>query len=63
MTHPESSFPPLVDTKRAAEISGLGENLLVSLRKAKTGPKCIKIGRQYFYDQEALVTWRKNVAL
>lgn len=63
MSNDPTSYPPLIDTKRAAEVSGLDTNLLVALRKSEKGPKCIKIGRQYLYDENTVLAWRKSLAL
>jgi len=63
MTHEPTPFPKLIDTHGAADLSGLSEALLITLRKEQKGPKCIKIGRQYLYDPETVAAWRKDLNL
>jgi len=55
----ETPFCPLLDTKEAAEITGLPYSVMLGLRKSGKGPKCVKTGRKYLYDLDTVVAWRK----
>jgi predicted DNA-binding transcriptional regulator AlpA len=56
----ETPFCPLVDTKEAAEIIGLTYSVMLGLRRTGKGPKCVKLGRKYLYDLNAVTEWRKE---
>lgn len=56
----ETPFCPLVDTKEAAEIVGLTYSVMLGLRRTGNGPKCVKAGRKYLYDLNAVIEWRKE---
>ena len=53
-------FSPLVDTKEAAQITGLSYSILRGMRLKGEGPMAVRAGRKFLYDLETLVEWRKT---
>jgi hypothetical protein len=56
----QPTFAPLVDTKEAAEITGLSYSILRGMRLKGEGPTVVRAGRKFLYDLETLIEWRKS---
>jgi hypothetical protein len=56
----ETTFANLIDTKEAAVAVGLTYSVMLGLRRSGKGPKCVKVGRKYLYDNDAVLQWRKD---
>ena len=52
----------LINRKEAAKILGLKVHYLAIMLKNGQGPKAFKIGRRYFYTQDSLEAWTKELS-